>query len=223
MKDSISSAERLAAVKLGNSIPDKIGELDFYIQQKQWRDAKSMLDSIQNAGQNESQLKLLNKYDEYIDFRESIGNRKLSQLDSSEVTFLKTLAEEEGRVAGFAQNILCFFYNTCYTDTITIQETSGNSSNTANTAPANEVLYNLSLSPNPARSKTTIQWTIYDKLQNCKYVVQRIKDGSIVAQGKITQNEGDTMINVNQFLNGYYVVKIINDGNLKANKKLVVE
>ena len=223
MKDSISSAERLAAVKLGNSIPDKIGELDFYIQQKQWRDAKSMLDSIQNAGQNESQLKLLNKYDEYIDFRESIGNRKLSQLDSSEVTFLKTLAEEEGRVAGFAQNILCFFYNTCYTDTITIQETSGNSSNTANTAPANEVLYNLSLSPNPARSKTTIQWTIYDKLQNCKYVVQRIKDGSIVAQGKITQNEGDTMINVNQFLNGYYVVKIINNGNLKADKKLVVE
>ncbi len=225
MRDSFDLAERQSTVEIGNSIFDKVGRADYYISQKQWTNAKNVINDIKTNDSLKEQLDFIQHFSDYINFRENLGDREISQLDTSEIDQLKHWADGSSRVAGYAQNILCFFYNTCYSDSLTVDESgaSTSSSNVTNTTSINDVLYNLAISPNPATSSTSVQWTIYDELENCSYKVQNLNDGSVVAQGNITQNEGSVTLNVNSFLNGYYVVKIINKGKVKADKKLVVE
>src|SRR5690554_8061264 len=88
--------------------------MDYYIEQGNFSQADSVLNVIENDKKYKEDLGLINNFGDYIAFRSSLGNRNLAQLDSTEIIYLQTLAENKGRVAGYARNILCFFYDRCY-------------------------------------------------------------------------------------------------------------
>src|SRR5690554_228379 len=126
---------------------------------------------------------------------------------------------------GYAQNILCFFYDICYekdlayipqgnTKSLTIQKN--------NKEEINDILYNVKLYPNPADDYTSIQWEIYDELKDARWSVVDLS-GRELLSGSLPHNKGEQVIDTRQLGQGIYIINIYNNGQMKADRKLVVE
>lgn len=212
-------------VRAGNDLSDKVNLIDFFVENDQWTKADSVLQSIQTDKKMQENLPLMEDFDKYIAFRASLGERKIAQLNEQEIAFLQTLAEKDGRVSGYARNILCFFYNICYDKNIEdgSQKMMLQQPTMAELAPTIETLtYSVNLYPNPAKEFVNLQWEIFDELQNCHYKVVDLS-GIVIATGNISENRNEQTIDTRNLRDGIYIISIYNNDEVKASKKLVVE
>ncbi len=212
-------------VRAGNDLSDKVNLIDFFVENNQWSKADSVLQSIQTDKKMQENLPLVENFDKYIAFRASLGERKIAQLNEQEIAFLQTLAEKDGRVSGYARNILCFFYGICYDKNIEdgSQKMMLQQPTMAELAPALETLtYLVNLYPNPAKEFVNLQWEIFDELQNCHYKVVDLS-GIVVATGNIYENRNEHTIDTRNLRDGIYIISIYNNDEVKASKKLVVK
>ncbi len=224
-KEEYTDNDRLNVVNLGDDIYSKVGVMDYYITQGAFNKADSVLNTINNDKKYTTDLPLIENFSDYINFRENLGNRNLAQLDSTEVAYLQILANGKSRVAGYAQNILCFFYDICYEKELA----TGNAQNKAMMIPSansqealNNVLYTVTLYPNPAKEYTSIQWEIYDELNNLHYNIVDL-NGREQLSGILFDNKGEQVIDTRKLKQGIYIIGIYNNNQLKVSKKLVVE
>lgn len=224
MKEEYTEGDRYDVAKLGDEIYNKVGLIDYYIERGDFNKADSVLTAIENDKSYREELPLIDNLGDYITFRSSLGNRSLAQLDSTEISYLETLAEENGRVAGYAQNILCFFYNICYEKTFAF----GNPQPKAMTVPTpntkeelNNVLYNVNVYPNPAKDYTSLQWEIYDELKDARYSVVDL-NGRELLNGILTGNKGEQVIDTRKLGQGVYIIGVYNNNEMKVNRKLIV-
>ncbi|PWH84954.1 zinc-dependent metalloprotease [Brumimicrobium oceani] len=225
-KDEHTYSERHATVLMGEGISNKIGVMDFFIENSEWSRADSVLQDIQNDETLQSSLDMIEDFDSYITFRSSLGERNIAQLDSTEVQYLETLAEKGSRASGYAENILCFFYDICFekeapegggmAKMLTIPAPSGNE------PTLEELMYNITVYPNPASDFTSIKWEIYDELNNSHYKIFDL-NGREMGSGAIEKNEGEQVIDTRSLTNGVYIINFYNDGIMKMNSKLIVD
>ena len=224
-KDEHTYAERHNTVLMGEGISNKIGLMDFFVENSEWIRADSVLQALNSDESIQGDLVLLEDYDNYITFRSSLGARNVAQLDSSEISYLETLAEQGNRASGYAENILCFFYGICYEK----EMPEGESMAKMLTIPApsldeptlEEIMYNIKVYPNPASDFTSIKWEIFDELNNAHYKIFDL-NGREMASGAIEGNEGEQVIDTRSLTNGAYIINIYNDGIMKFNSKLIV-
>jgi hypothetical protein len=202
---------------------DEMEMMEFFIGNHEWTKADSVLLYIENNPNFADHLAFVEDYDDYITFRAGLGTRTLAELDSTETAYLETLAAKDGRVADFAQNILCFFYNDCGNDNL---KSEGNNitlieDNTMDHPTLEELMYNVELYPNPANDFSSIKWEIFDVLENCTYQVFDLS-GKKIASGAIPDNKGELTLDTRRYNNGTYIINIYNGGVLKNSSKLVV-
>lgn len=223
LAETYSYQERLETASMGNNLSQKTALMDFFIENLEFEKADSVLQTVKTDKRWKDNTSFINQMDNYITFRASLGSRNLAQLTVSEIDYLQILAGEEGRVAGYAQNILCFFYGICYEKNL-LPNTSQQkpTSFTSNTAELNNILYNVKVYPNPASSYTSISWEIYDNLKDAGYSVVDLS-GREQLQGKLSSNQGEEVIDTRGFKQGVYIIAIYNNGELKVSRKLVVE
>jgi hypothetical protein len=224
-KEEYANSDRFDVVNLGDEIYNKVGVMDYYISNGDFNKADSVLSIIHNDKRYKTDLTLIENFGDYINFRENLGNRNLAQLDSTEIAYLQTLANNKGRVAGYAQNILCFFYDICYEKELPY----GNPQNKAMMIPSknnqeelNNILYNIKIYPNPAKDYASIFWEIYDELNNLRYNVVDL-NGREQLNGVLSNNKGEQVLDTRKLRNGVYIIGIYNNNQLKVSKKLVVE
>ena len=199
----------------------KIDLIELAIENENW----SMADSILQDALNNEILKgdkyLFDNYSEYISFRLNLGDRKLSQLKVDEITFLENLAQIEGRVSGYARNILCFFYEICYESSNVEKNEKSFSVYNKPDKTINELFYNILIYPNPSENFTSLKWEILEQLKDCKYFIYNV-NGIEVSQAEITNNKGEIIIDTRKMNNGMYLVSIVNNGMKKQEVKFVV-
>lgn len=221
-EDETTYDDRFKVAKMGNTISHKVGLMDFFIENNQFTKADSVLQAVMNDKAMKDELKQVEYYEDYLSFRSSIDGRNLAQLDSNEINYLQTLAENSGRAAGYAQNILCFFYDICYEEQFDNGDIQSKSMSIAtNTAELESIMYNITVYPNPSEEFTSVKWEIYDQLQNAQYKVFDL-NGNEVASSLIDNNKGEKVIDTRSLRNGIYIIGIYNNDEVKANKKLVV-
>ncbi|PWH85764.1 T9SS type A sorting domain-containing protein [Brumimicrobium oceani] len=224
-KEEHTYSERHNIVLMGEGISNKIGVMDFFIENSEWSRADSVLQAINSDESMQADIGLIEDFDNYITFRSSLGSRNIAQLDSTEVQYLETLAEKGNRASGYAENILCFFYDICFEKEVpegggmakmlTIPAPSGNE------PTLEELMYNITVYPNPASEFTSIKWEIYDELENAQYKIYDM-NGREIGTGSIEENTGEKLIDTRNLENGVYIVNIYNDGIMKMNSKLIV-
>lgn len=224
-KEEYTDSDRLEVAKLGDEIYNKVGLMDFYIERGEFNKADSILNTLENNKKYKENIELIDNFGDYISFSSNLGSRNLAQLDSTEIAYLQTLAENKGRVAGYAQNILCFFYDICYEKDMS----QGSHQAKAMMLPTqnnneglNNVLYNANIYPNPAKDYTSIQWEIYDKLQDAHFSIVDL-NGRVLLRGVLSVNKGEQVIDTRRLDQGVYIISIYNNNQLKMNKKLIVE
>lgn len=210
--------------RLGDEIYNKIGVIDFFIENNEFNKADSVLNAIENDKKYINDFSLIENFGEYINFRSSLDNRNLAQLDSTEIAYLQDLAEYNGRVAGYAQNILCFFYDICFEKELVFEEPKIKSNMVLNSKSEelNNILYNVNIYPNPAADYTSIQWEIFDELRDAHYRVLDLNGRELLA-GALSSNKGEEIIDTRKLGQGVYIIGIYNNQQLMVNKKLVVE
>lgn len=215
--------DRLSAAKMGTEIYHKIGLMDFHISESEFDKAAAILETVRNEKRFTEHAGLIDNYADYLSFRSNLGTRNLAQLEAPEIAYLQTLAENDDRVGGYAQNILCFFYEICSEKKMPVEMQRIASTTIQNTvAPElNTILYDVTIYPNPANDYSRIQWEIYDELQHAHYRVFDL-NGREMLSGKIDRNQGEATIDTKQLNNGVYIIGIYNSDQLKTNKKLVV-
>lgn len=223
-KEERTYEDGLNVVKMGDEIYSKVGLMDFYIENNEFIKADSVLNAVQSDEKYEEDLGLIENFGDYINFRSNIGNRNLAQLDSTEISYLQTLAKNKGRVAGYAQNILCFFYDICYEKELAFNEpqTKSNIIPNSKTEELNNILYEVKLFPNPAKDYTSIQWEIYDELNNAHYRIVDL-NGRELLKGVLSDNKGEQVIDTRKLGQGFYIIGIYNNNEMKVNRKLIVE
>src|SRR5690554_5410905 len=220
--DEFSYQERLKTVEMGSDLSHKVGLMDFYIENRQFALADSVLEDIYNDNKMKDEVEFIDNYDSYLLFRTGLGERNLAQLDSTEIDYLKDLAENKGRVAGYAQNILCFFYDICSDIKLLNGSAQTKSMNVSGESPTlNEVLYKINVYPNPTVEFTSLSWEIYDELQNAEFRVFDLQ-GQEVMFGTIEENKSEKALDVRSLDNGVYILAIFNNGEQKLNQKFVV-
>lgn len=221
--DELTNDEKMSVLELGSELFDKIGLMDFYIENLEFENAENILNSIKNNDRYREELNLVENYDEYISFRSNLRERNIAQLNSTEINYLVYLAEDEGRVAGYAKNILCFFYDICYERELMVDEFGLKSSSvTIPEKSLEDILYNVELYPNPAVDYTSIKWEIYDEIKEAHYVIVDI-NGREINRGDVLENKGEIVIDTRNLRQGIYIIGIYNKNGLKANKKLMVD
>ena len=224
-KDESTYSEGLNTALMGEGVSNKYGLIDFFIENNDWFRADSVLQALNNDSDLEGDLGLLEDLDEYLTFRTSLGDRNIAQLDATEVQYLETLAEKGSRASGYAENILCFFYDICFekemleggsmAKMLTIPTPSGDEPS------LEELMYNITVYPNPANEFTSIKWEIYDELENAQYKIFDI-NGREMGLGSIEENTGEKVIDTRSLENGVYIINIYNEGVMKFNSKLIV-
>jgi hypothetical protein len=221
-EDEYTLEERLTTMKIGNSISHKIGLMDFYIESNQFTKADSVYQATLTDPSTKNELNLIDYYDDYLTFRSSLSNRNLAQLDSSEIAYLQTLAENSGRAGGYAKNVLCFFYNICFEKEFPTEDFAPKSMlNSTNSPELEDIMYNITLYPNPSDEFASIKWEIYDQIQNASFKVFNL-NGLEVMSNVIETNKGEKVIDTRSLKSGVYIVGIYNNDKIKVNKKLVV-
>jgi hypothetical protein len=221
-KEEYTLEDRLNTMKIGNSLSHKVGLMDFYIENNHFTQADSVLQAVLNDPSMKNDIVLIEHYEDYLLFRSSLSGRNLAQLDSSEIAYLQILAENSGRVAGYAKNILCFFYNICYEQEFPTEDFAPKNMLISTNSPGLEdIMYNITLYPNPSDEFASIKWEIYDQIQNASFKVFDL-NGVEVMSNTIATNQGEKVIDTRSLKNGVYIIGVYNNDKIKVNKKLVV-
>jgi len=154
-------------------------------------------------------------------------NRRWSDLEEHEIFYLQTIAEANtGRSSTMAKGVLCFFFDICYEDEIEMfktinaegrkQKAESNSPETLNPKPI-EKEYGLTIYPNPANNE------IFVSIDNSKISIVRVELYDIFGKLLLLQNFNKTngLIQISNFSDGFYVMKVYLSNGEVENKKVV--
>ncbi len=169
---------------------DHYALVESYISTNQFDSALIVLDAIPDSF-NIADISFLSQtqadFQTYLKFREDLydDNRSIMELDSLEIMDLQNLAYgSNNRVAGLADNILCFGYGICKDRSAS--DSTGSTSRRANPfMDPQEFIktqyYQLKVYPNPASDEVTFAW---DELSGFDAAVIRLFDlqGRLLAE-----------------------------------------
>lgn len=196
----------------------KMNQVEFAISLENWTEALLVLENIFANEDLTDEQSIFEDFIEYSNFRASLNDRKLSQLNNSEIQFLENLAEKNNRVGNYSRNILCFFYQICYDN----PEELGDTQKISIVKPTvEEILYSLDVYPNPGSNFTSLKWEIYDVLNNCNYIIYDL-NGKQMFRNEISKNHGEVTIDTRKLNNGFYSISIQNNGEIKKTIKFIV-
>lgn len=164
----------------------------------------------------------------YLKFREDLNddNRSIMELDSLEIMDLQNLAYgSNNRVAGLADNILCFGYGICKDRTAS--DSTGSTSRRANPfMDPQEFIktqyYQLKVYPNPASEYATFEWDLVD-LESQTSLIILDASGRIVRQIPIDAMKGQWIWDTRTIPTGLYLYELRNQDELLSQGKLAVE
>jgi hypothetical protein len=197
-----------------------------YFYEKKYEQAEAVLREIPTLFTfKESEMPEHENYMNFYNFKKKLqlAERNWTQLDEAEISQLKTIAETtQGRSAGMAKGVLCFFFDICYEDKFE----EGEDTKKGNAPPsegAGEVSqletqnpqYEIFIYPNPTSSEITVatgnpavkivQMEVYD-LTNRK-----------VHQQAMNQSYGT--LRLNELAQGIYILKVyLNQGDMVVRK-----
>ncbi len=124
------------------------------------------------------------------------------------------------RPCTWAQNLLCYGYQQCIPPC-----TGGNATQRAlhPMDPAPDVPIDpLTVFPNPARSYTTLAYTITEALDGAWLIVRQV-DGREVKRMVVNQPQGQALLDTRDFVPGTYSVELVNAGARLATERLVLK
>lgn len=218
MQEEHNQTNILGYIEQQSGVELKINQIELTISQENWQEANAILASNIIDENLKDALYVFEDFQEYINFRSSLNERKLSQLNSSEIQFLENLAIKNTRVGAYSRNILCFFYDICFDAPI---EVSTSQKALVTKPTIEEILYTLDIYPNPANQFTSFSWEIFVPLKNCIYTVYDL-NGIQKIRNEITQNKGVITIDTRHLKNGLYLINIENNNKSLQTLKFVV-
>lgn len=220
--EEVTDAEILEEISKHSSAYLTFEKIEYHLNKKEFIIARNILTT--NSFRNPEDLLVFEDLSTYIDLLESIADdgRRVSELKNSELDVLVNLTNSKGLVSLTAKNVLCFFYNRCFEDEIEekslqVSETVGQNSK----EDINRIYYQASLYPNPASDYSSIKWTIFEKIVNCKLKVYN-SAGVVVLEKELTEVQGEDIIDTRTLSSGTYTVIIENNNERKTSDKLVI-
>ncbi len=222
-KDEYQTNDRFNAINLGQELYSKVGLVDYYVSEKHFSQADSVLLAIQTDKKYQDELSLIENLEDYLNFRSDLNTRNLAQLDSSEISYLQDLAQGTSRASGYAKNILCYFYDICFEPELALLNTENKMlpTPTKNTKDLANALYDFKIFPNPAKEYVSITWEIFDNLVETTYSITDLS-GKTHLQGSINSNKGEQQIDTRMLKEGLYILNIHNNNQIKTSKKLII-
>ncbi|MDR0802730.1 T9SS type A sorting domain-containing protein [Fluviicola sp.] len=202
------------------SVFDKIMK---YVEIEDFISAMNVLNTISYGSRED--VALFENLVYYIDLISDVraSGRKISQLDSTEISQLVLLSSGPGKVAEIARNVLCFFYNRCVENeaiienmTKTMMAVQGSSKEALN-----QIYYAVSVFPNPANNYTSVKYSIFEQLVDPEIKVYS-SEGKLIETLYISENEGEKLIDTRKLKNGLYYFTIVNSGEAKVSDKFIV-
>ena len=164
-----------------------------------------------------------------------LSKRNWKQLKESEIVQLQTIAEAtNGRSAGMAKGVLCFFYGICYDDILSPEksndgilpsETEGNLSenNDKMSSVHNTQSYELSVYPNPTDGELIVEIAgqARNDVQVVKIIQLEVFDLTNRKVHQQTVNQSYSTLKMNELEKGVYILKVWLDNGEVIVKKIV--
>ena len=189
-----------------------------FVYERNYDQAENVLKEIPTLFTfNDLEMKEHENYMQFYNFKKQmyLSERNWTQLNESEIAQLQTIAEAtQGRSAGMAKGVLCFFYDICYEDDSKDarqcvsderkerQCVSG--SKDAQSCVSTIPTYDLSLYPNPTQSEMTIS-TNNPAVKIMKMEVYDVYGKNVSLQ---TENKSYDTLKMNELANGVYILKV---------------
>jgi len=216
-----TDAEKLEELSKQHHPQALFEQITYFVDKGEFKTAKTELSKV--SFKTATELQLFDGLEAYIDFREglSLEGRKISQLNQEEIDLLLSWTSGKGKTALLAKNILCFFYQICFEPDNTLTAENNHSTVSNVSTNKNEVFYEVSAYPNPAIDYVSIKWNIYEKLNNCKVSMFDL-NGTLIETKSIDRNSGENAFNTKSLAAGVYSYIIENNGEPKANGKIVI-
>jgi hypothetical protein len=150
-----------------------------------------------------------------------LSGRNWTELDEAEIAQLQRIAEAtNGRSAGMAKGVLCFFYDICYEDKIEGGEgESGVPPKSAevesSTSGIQDHSYELSIYPNPTQSEIAV----VTNNPTVKIIEVEIYDFTNRKVHQQTVNQSYGTLRLNDLAQGVYVLKVwLDNGDMIVRK-----
>lgn len=168
-----------------------------------------------------------NKLIDLLSFIQSVegSGRSLAELDSTEIVSMRAIAENKdaGLAALKAQNVLCFHYGICYTQ-------SGAPKNNVNQRriqiyDAEAILDKLNTSkiyPSPADGFATISYQLAKAKDNTLMRIYDSLSRRVHAEVLGAVYEGQVLIDTRELPNGIYIIEIVQEDIPVETNKFIV-
>lgn len=218
-------------LKRRGELSDHYALVESYIATDHYDSAHIVLTAIPdsfNTADNPYLANAQTDFETYTQFRDDLfdDNRSIMELDSLEILDLQNLAYgSNNRVAGLADNILCFGYGIC-------KDRSASDSTTSTSRRANPMVdaqefiqsqyYQLRVFPNPASDYATFEWDLINLGQN---TVLSIMDatGRVIEQKAMETEQGQWLMDTRPLPPGFYLYELRSVGELLSQGKLLIE
>ena len=198
---------------------------EVYASEKKYEQAEAILREIPvKFAFSESELPEHENYMRFYNFKKQmlLSGRNWTQLDEAEIAQLQHIAEAtQGRSAGMAKGVLCFFYDICYEDKIEEggEGESGIPPKSAEVeSPTNGIQdhnYELSIYPNPTQSEIAI----VTNNPAVKIVQTEIYDFTNRKVHQQTVNQSYSALKLNDLAQGVYILKVwLDNGDMVVRK-----
>jgi subtilisin family serine protease len=207
-----------------------------YFSEKKYEQAEVILQEIPIMfGFKESEMTEHENYMQFYNFKKKmyLSERNWSQLDEAEIAQLQTIAEStDGRSAGMAKGVLCFFYDICYEDKIEEGEDTkrGNSPPLEGSGEATKLetrnlkletlnsKYELSIYPNPTSGELIID---NGQLKIENVAIYDMMGQSVCSFTRPLVHSSTTTIDISNLPSGVYFVKVVTDKGDTVIRKVV--
>ena len=197
---------------------------EVYFSEKKYEQAENVLKEIPAMFVfNKLEIFEHENYMQFYNFKKQLqlSERNWMQLTESEIAHLQQIAEAtNGRSAGMAKGVLCFFYDICYENEI--EEESGEDTQKSiiaetQTADTQHQTYEISVYPNPTRSEMTVTLN-NPAVKIIKMEVYDIYGKNVSLQ---TVNNFYETLKMNKLAQGIYILKVQLDNGDVVIKKIV--
>ena len=199
---------------------------EVYASEKKYEQAEAILREIPaKFAFSESELIEHENYMRFYNFKKQmlLSGKNWMQLDEAEIAQLQRIAEAtNGRSAGMAKGVLCFFYDICYEDKIE-EGDEGESGvppkNAEVESPTSGIQnsYELSIYPNPTQSEIAVA----TNNPTVKIIQTEIYDFTNRKVHQQTVNQSYSTLKLNDLAQGVYVLKVWLDNGDMVIRKVV--
>ena len=209
-----------------------------YFSEKKYELAEGVLKEIPTMfAFNDLEMTEHENYMQFYNFKKQLqlSERNWTQLDESEISHLQHIAEAtQGRSAGMAQGVLCFFYDICNDDILSSEksndgilpsETEGNLSenNDKMSSVHNTQTYELSVYPNPTDGELIVEIAgqAHNDVQVVKIIQLEVFDLTNRKVHQQTVNQSYSTLKMNELEKGFYVLKVYLDNKEVINRRII--